>query len=107
MAGDAALVALIDVKQHDGVAYPAHIFAAHTLDIAGCGKDAVRLQWLKAGLHASTDGEIERIATALVENASDPDDLADLRRIVRSWTERAPESDSLRRVLSVLDDQNT
>ena len=106
-AGDAALVALIRVKQHDAVAYPAHIAAAHTLDVAGCGKDAVRLQWLKAGLHASSESQIERIASALVADASDADDLADLRHVVRTWTERAPLSDSLRRVLAALDARST
>ena len=107
MAGDAALVAVIRVKQQDAVAYPAHLIAARTLDVAGCGRDAVRLQWLKASLHASSDDQIEHIASALVEHASGPDDLADLRRVVRTWTERAPESDSLRRVLAALDSRTT
>ena len=105
--GDTALVALIQVKQHDAVAYPAHIVAAHTLDLAGCRKDAVRLQWLKASLHASTDGQIHQVAAALVSDVSHPDELADLRQVVRTWTERAPESDALRRVLAVLDEQAT
>ena len=106
-AGDAALAGLIRIKQHDAVAYPAHIAAAHALDMAGCGKDAVRLQWLKAGLHASTHGQIEGVASALVAHASDADDLADLRRVVRTWAERAPLSDSLRRVLAALDARTT
>ena len=107
LAGDAALVAVIRVKQHDAVAYPAHMLAARALDVAGCGKDAVRLQWLKAGLHASTDVQSEGVAAALVEHAGDADDLADLRRIVRTWAERAPQSVSLRRVLAALDDRKT
>lgn len=114
LAGDVALVALIRVKQHDAVAYPAHavaypahMVAARTLDVAGCGRDVVRLQWLKAGLHASTDREIEGVAAALVQHAGDGDDLADLRRIVRTWTERATQSVSLRRVLAALDDRKT
>lgn len=107
VAGDAALVAVIQVKQHDAVAYPEHVVAARTLDVAGCGRDAVRLQWLKASLHASSDDQIEHIASALVEHASGPHDLADLRRVVRTWTERAPESVSLRRVLAALDSRTT
>lgn len=107
VAGDVAIVGIMRVKQHDAVAYPAHIVAAHTLDVAGCGKDAVRLQWLKAGLHASSDGQVERVASALVASASGPDDLTDLRRIVRTWTERAPQSASLRRVLAAIDDRQT
>ena len=104
VAGDAAFVVLIQIKQSDLVAYPAHIVAAHTLDAAGCGKDAVRLQWLKAGLHASTDPQIQRIAASLVASAHDPVDLADLRLVVRNWSERAPESVALRRVLAALED---
>jgi hypothetical protein len=106
-AGDAVLVALIQVKQHDAVAYPAHVVAAHLLDVAGCGKDAVRLQWLKAGLHASEDRQIQYIASSLRADAGDPDDLADLRQVVRTWTERAPASVSLRRVLAALDEPKT
>jgi hypothetical protein len=106
MAGDAAIVALVRIKQDDAVAYPAHIVAAHALNVAGCGKDAVRLQWLKAGLHASRDGQPERIAAALEASATDPDDLAELRRIVRTWTERARQSVSLRRVLAALDERS-
>ena len=98
---------LIQIKQNDLVAYPAHVVAAHTLSAAGCGKDAVRLQWLKAGLHASSDGQIERIAASLVASTDDPGELADLRLVVRNWTERAPESVALRRVLAALDDHST
>jgi hypothetical protein len=97
----------MQVKQADAVAYPAHIVAAHLLDGAGCGKDAVRLQWLKAGLHASRDGQPEQIAAALKARADGPDDLADLRRIVRTWTERASQSVSLRRVLSALEEPSS
>jgi hypothetical protein len=85
------------------VAYPAHIAAAHLLETAGCGQDAVRIQWLKAGLHAAGDGQPEQIADALEARAASPDDLAELRRIVRTWTERAPRSVSLRRVLTALE----
>ena len=106
-AGDAALVTLIQVKQSDIVSYPAHIAAAHTLGLAGCGKDAIRLQWLKAGLHASGDAQVQRIASALAATTSDPDELSELRGIVRTWTERAPRSVSLRRVLTALDEQST
>jgi hypothetical protein len=81
MAGDAAIVALIEVKQNDLVAYPAHILAAYMLDLAGCGQDAVRLQWLKASLHAATDDQTRYIATALVASTTDPTELADLRRV--------------------------
>jgi hypothetical protein len=106
-AGDTALAALIRFKQHDAVAYPAHIVAAYTLDVAGCSTDAIRLQWLKASLHASTDGQIQQIAAALMAGTSRPEELADRREIVRTWTRRAPESDSLRRVLAVLAGRDT
>lgn len=104
VVGDAVLVMLIRIKQHDAVAYPAHIVAAHLLDTAGCGRDAVRLQWLKAGLHASDDRQIQYVAASLRAEVRNADDLADLRRVVRTWTERAPESVSLRRVLPALDE---
>ena len=102
-AGDTAIAWVLVVKQHDAVAYPAHIVAAHLLETAGCSKDAVRIQWLKAGLHATGEGQPATIAAALAERTAGPDDLAELRRIVRTWTERAPRSISLRQVLEALD----
>jgi hypothetical protein len=107
VAGDTVLVAMIRVKQNDAVAYPSHIVAAQLLSSAGCGKDAVRLQWLKAGLHASRDGQPERIATVLKSSASDPDDLTDLRQIVRTWSDRASDNAWLRRVRIALDEPST
>ena len=86
---------------------PAHIVAAHTLSLAGCGTDAVRLQWLKAGLHASRPGQPEYIAAALRASADDQANLADLREVVRAWTERSSQSVSLRQVLSALDDDRS
>ncbi len=89
------------------VAYPAHIVAANVLDAAGCSKDAIRLQWLKAGLHASRDGQPETIATALKASANNPDDLAELRQIVRTWSERAWNNVGLGRVRDALDQDRT
>jgi hypothetical protein len=100
---DGALATLIRIKQDDRVAYPAHLAAARVLGVAGCSADAVRLQWLKGGLHASGAGQPEYIAAALRAEARDPADLADLRRIVRTWTERASDNVSLYRVLAALD----
>ena len=70
---------MVRVKQTDAIAYPGHIALAHALDAAGCGEDAVRIQWLKAGLHASRDGQPEQVASAL-EARTTPDEQADLRR---------------------------
>lgn len=103
IAGDYALAALVRFKQNDAVAFPLHIVTAHTLDTAGCREDAIRLQWLKAGLHASRQGQPEQVAVALVARANKPDELADLRRVVRTWTERAHDNEPLRRVLAALD----
>ena len=107
LAGDKAIAAVLLVKQSDLVAYPAHVAAAYLLDAAGCGKDAVRLQWLKAGLHTSDDDRLAWIAARLRESATDPDDLADLRRVVRTWSERAGQSVALRRVLAALEAQSS
>jgi hypothetical protein len=102
-AGDATISGILFIKQSDVLAYPAHIVAAHVLESAGCSQDAVRIQWLKAGLHASGAGQPEQVAAALESRTASPDDLAELRRFVRTWTERAPRSVSLRQVLQVLD----
>ena len=106
IVGDYALDTLVQVKQHDDVAYPLHIMAAYALDTAGCHEDAIRLQWLKAGLHASRAGQPEQVAEALVARARQPEELADLRRVVRTWTERAHDNDHLRDVLTALETRN-
>lgn len=97
-AGSTAIGILLRVKQSDAFAYPAHVAMAHGLDVAGCGEDAVRVQWLKAGLHASSDGRAERVAQALAESARDRDDLVHLGRIVDYWAEQQPRSIGIRRV---------
>jgi hypothetical protein len=107
IAGAAAISGLLWVKQSDEVAYPAHIVAAHVLGTAGCGTDAVRIQWLKAGLHASGAGWPERVATGLRETASGPDDREELRQIVQLWIERLPRNSPMRRVQAALDAPST
>ncbi|MGE3268677.1 MAG: hypothetical protein AB7P40_08020 [Chloroflexota bacterium] len=103
IAGDYALAGLVRLKQNDAVAYPLHIAAAYTLDTAGCREDAIRLQWLKAGLHASRAGQPEQVAEALAARADQPEELEELREIVRTWTQRASDNVPLRRVLEALD----
>jgi hypothetical protein len=94
------------VKESDAVAYPAHVAAAYVLDGAGCGEDAVRIQWLKAGLHASRAGQPEQIARTLPARATDADDRAQLRGIVQVWTERQSWSIPMRRVREAFDALN-
>ena len=103
IVGDAALGAVVWVKQSDPIAYPGHIVLAYTIDAAGCGKDAVRLQWLKAGLHASREGQPEQVAEALTARATTPDDRADLQRVVQIWTDGSGNNRSMRRVQALID----
>ena len=102
-AGGSAIGVLLRVKQHDAFAYPAHVAMAHGLDVAGCGEDAVRIQWLKAGLHAATDGQADRVARALAGSAQNRDDLVQMRRIVDYWADRVPQSVGIRRVQTAFD----
>jgi hypothetical protein len=107
VVGAATISGVLWVKQSDEVAYPAHIVAAHVLDTAGCGTDAVRIQWLKAGLHASGAGWPERVATGLSDTATGPGDREELRQIVQVWIERLPRNSPMRRVQAALDAQST
>jgi hypothetical protein len=75
---------------------------AYVLGGAGCGEDAVRIQWLKAALHASRAGQPEQIARALDARATDADDRAQLRGGVQVWTEREPWSIPMRRMRDAL-----
>ena len=103
IAGNYALATVVWAKQTDAIAYPGHVGLAYALDTAGCSQDAVRLQWLKAGLHASRVGQPERVATALAARATTPDELADLRRVVRFWTEGSHNNVSMYQVLALID----
>ncbi len=103
IAGDRVLGAVVWVKQTDAIAYPGHVALAYAVDAAGCSKDAVRLQWLKAGLHASRDGQPEQVATALAGRATTPDELADLRRVVQIWTDGSGNNVAMRQVQTLLD----
>jgi hypothetical protein len=107
IAGATAISGVLWVKQSDEVAYPAHIVAAHVLGVAGCGPDAVRIQWLKAGLHASRDGWPERVASGLSDTATGPDDREEIRQILRAWIERLPRNSPMRRVQAAFDAQRT
>jgi hypothetical protein len=91
------------VKEADVVAYPGHIVGAYALDAAGCGTDAVRLQWLKAGLHASGGGQPDYVADALIATANSPDDLAQLRDLVHAWTEQQSWNRIMPRVQAAFD----
>jgi hypothetical protein len=103
IVGDYALGAVVWVKQADAIAYPGHVALAYAVDAAGCSKDAVRLQWLKAGLHATRDGQPEQVATALAARATTPDELADLRRVVQIWTDGSGNNVAMRQVQTLLD----
>jgi hypothetical protein len=102
-----AITSFVRVKEADAVAYPAHVAAAYVLAGAGCGEDAVRIQWLKAGLHASRDGQPEQIARSLEARTTDADDRAQLRQIVQIWSERQPWSVPMRRVRDAFDALST
>lgn len=102
-----AITGFVQLKQSDVVAYPAHIAAAYVLDGAGCGEDAVRIQWLKAGLHASRAGQPEQIARSLDARTTDADDRAQLWGIVQVWTERQPWSLPMRRVRDAFESLST
>jgi hypothetical protein len=102
-----AITAFVRVKEADAVAYPAHVVAAYVLDGAGCGEDAIRIQWLKAGLHASREGQPEQVARALEARTTDADDRAQLRQIVQIWSERQPWSVPMRRVRDAFDALST
>jgi hypothetical protein len=103
VAGDYALATVVRVKQTDAIAYPGHIVLAHALDTAGCGQDAVRIQWLKAGLHASRDGQPEQVASALEAHTTTLDEQAELRRLVRLWAESAPRNVPMYQVLLLVE----
>jgi hypothetical protein len=105
LVGAATIGGILWVKQSDVVAYPAHIVAAHVLDVAGCGTDAVRIQWLKAGLHASGAGWPERVAAGLGETADSPEDREEIRQIVRVWMERLPRNSPMRQVQALFEAQ--
>ena len=55
------------VKQRDELAYPAHAMLGTILEVAGCSPVAAGFQWIKAGFHARSEAELERVARGLAE----------------------------------------
>jgi hypothetical protein len=49
---------VLEWKQQDDLAYPAHSSFARLLESANCAPEAVGVQWIKAGWHARNDQEL-------------------------------------------------
>ncbi len=56
---------VLEIKSRDAIAYPAHVLVAEGLDLLGCAPSAIALQWVKAGSHARTPAEAERVRAGL------------------------------------------
>jgi hypothetical protein len=94
----AVVASALVVKQNDHVAYRAHVGLANALEKAGCPGEAVRVQWLKAGLHAMDDGAAWHVAMELRRSAVSSRDEASLATSIDALTTREPWSAGIRRV---------
>jgi len=96
-AGARALQTVLEVKQADVVAFPAHMLLASALQAGGCDRAAVRVQWIKAALHASRPENAERAAQALASLTTPGEQAAVATEIGRAAAEN-PWSDGIRSV---------
>lgn len=86
--GYVAITELLRFKRNDAVVYPAHVWLARGLGAANCQVDAVRLQWLKAGIHASGPEQVDAVARALDGTVQSDADRRVVEEAVRSTAER-------------------
>ena len=98
-----AIEALLRLKQNDEIAYRAHSGLADLLDFAACSTGALRVQWLKAALHAPEERAAEHVAAALRRTAeAGGGDTASLADEVDALAERESWSSGIRRVAAAL-----
>jgi hypothetical protein len=97
----AALGALLEVKQSDAVAFPAHAVVGLAVEAGPCTPEARAAQWRKAAKHASTPPAAELAAAGLRRTLGPNAALAAMRAdaVAEPWF--AP---SLDRVAAALDD---
>jgi hypothetical protein len=100
--GHASLSGFLALKQNDQVAYPLHVATAKTLEAVNCPTDAIWIQWLKAGIHARQEAQVEVVASALRARVRGADDAADLRDLVLGFVERESWSDGIHRIRTAL-----
>ena len=87
-----ALTAILNVKQSDLVAFPAHAGLGWLLETKGCAPDLVADQWIKGSKHASNPFFVELAAIGLIRSSSEeilPVTIGTLNQIVRDepWFE--------------------
>ncbi len=101
-AGHATLSSFLALKQSDVVAYPMHSTLAQALEVAHCPRDAIWIQWLKAGIHARREDQVMRVASALQERARSADDVTRLRDIIHGYVQRESWSQGIQQVQATL-----
>ena len=79
---------VLRLKRNDAIVYPAHAWLARGVDAANCKVDAVRLQWLKAGIHAYGPDQVDEVARALDGTVRNDADRAVVQAAVRTTAER-------------------
>jgi hypothetical protein len=87
-AGYLLLTSLLQFKRNDAIVYPAHVWLARAVDAAHCQADAVRQQWLKAGIHADGSEQVDEVARALEGTMQSAADRALVQAAVRATAER-------------------
>jgi hypothetical protein len=98
-AASAHLVSsMLNVKQRDAIAYPAHVAVARLLGRTTCGPDAVRTQWLKAGIHAQGERQVEVVVAGLRETLTDDGDLSHLQAMIEALAQAESWSNGLLQV---------
>jgi hypothetical protein len=101
-AGHAALSGFLALKQSDVLAYPIHSTLAQALEFTHCPRDAIWVQWIKAGIHATRQDQVLRVASALRERATSEDDISRLRDIVQGYVQREPWSQGIQQVQAAI-----
>lgn len=101
-AAHAIVSGLLELKRNDALVYPSHALLARGITVAGCSSEAVRLQWMKAGIHADNDARVEEVVQALRRTAPSEAERRALGESVRRFAEDESWSAPIGRVSAAL-----
>jgi hypothetical protein len=92
----------LQVKQSHAVAYPLHVTLATQLELARCPREAVWLQWIKAGIHATGQAQVEQVASALRRTLDGEQDRTRLNALVERFVQSEFWSSGIKQVQAAL-----
>jgi hypothetical protein len=88
------------VKQRDELAYPARAMLGTILEVVGCSPIAAAFQWIKAGFHAQSEAQRERVARGLAAARQRSPEPTEFRERLCDYLRKGGDHPGMDRVIS-------